>query len=268
MLFTNEHSNLKVYISLTSIFQKQDSLLQTLESIKNQSFNIDRCYIYLSEEPYLLDSGFSKKEITNLDLKNFLNKYSDIFELVWTDNIGPYRKLIPLLREKFNEDCVIITIDDDSTYDTNMISDYINEFLIHNCCIAGRCYTMSFDNIFNIRYDESKAEISKYLYNFHTGKGGVLYHPGFFTKTKKYLINQSLFQKECKTTDDIWFNFHRIANNVECKIVKNYCLKDITQNHSLFMNINHRIDNNTKESYNTNAMRATIKLLSDLGYKL
>lgn len=268
MLFTNEHSDLKVYVSLTSIFQKQDSLVQTLESIKSQKYQIDKCYIYLSEESYLIDEGFAEKKITNNNLKKFLDINSDIFEVVWTENIGSYRKLIPLLKAKMKENCIIITVDDDSTYDPNMINNYLDEFFIHDCCIAGRCYTMSFDNISKVTYDQSQKEIPKYLYNFHTGKGGVLYHPKFFSKTKKHIVNKKLFESNCKTADDVWFNFHRIANKIECKITKNYCIKDLTQNHSLFMNINHHIDKNTGESYNTNAMRSVVKTLFELGYKL
>ena len=33
--------------------------------------------------------------------------------IVYTANIGPHRKLLPLLRRVWREDCVIITLDDD-----------------------------------------------------------------------------------------------------------------------------------------------------------
>ena len=40
---------MKIYVSLTSIFQKQKHLLNTLHSISNQSLKPDKCFIYLSE---------------------------------------------------------------------------------------------------------------------------------------------------------------------------------------------------------------------------
>jgi hypothetical protein len=80
---------------VTSIFQRQDKLLKTLKSIINQTLLPNKCYIYLSTEPYLLDKGF-KDKIINIELSNFLNK-NNIFEICWCKNIGPYRKLLPLL---------------------------------------------------------------------------------------------------------------------------------------------------------------------------
>ena len=60
-----------VFISLTSIFKKQDSLLQTLHSIMKQTKLPDKIFLYLSEEPYILDTGFKDKKITNSNLLKF-----------------------------------------------------------------------------------------------------------------------------------------------------------------------------------------------------
>ena len=105
---------MKIYISLTSIFQNQNILLKTLKSIKEQTLKPNKCIIYLSEEPYLLDAGFKDKIINN-EL-NILLKENELFEITWCENIGPYRKLLPLLKKKYEEDCLIITIDDDTEY--------------------------------------------------------------------------------------------------------------------------------------------------------
>ncbi len=58
------------YISLTSIQQKQKELKKTLQTVLNQTLKVDKCYIYLSEEPYLLDKGFKNKKL-NDDLQQF-----------------------------------------------------------------------------------------------------------------------------------------------------------------------------------------------------
>ena len=42
---------------------------------------------------------------------------NDIFKVFWGNDIGPYGKLLPLLKKKWKEDCLIITLDDD-TYET------------------------------------------------------------------------------------------------------------------------------------------------------
>ena len=36
------------------------------------------------------------------------------FTIVYTDNLGPHRKLLPLLAKKWHEDCLIVTFDDEN----------------------------------------------------------------------------------------------------------------------------------------------------------
>ena len=67
-------------------------------------------YLFI-RKPYLLDKGFKDKYINN-ELKQFIDN-NPIFQIKWCENIGPYRKLFYLLKEKWNEDCLILTIDDD-----------------------------------------------------------------------------------------------------------------------------------------------------------
>lgn len=62
----------KIYVSVTSIFNNQEILLQTLTSIINQTKIPDNIFVYLSESPYMLDSGFKHKKITNKNLYSFL----------------------------------------------------------------------------------------------------------------------------------------------------------------------------------------------------
>jgi hypothetical protein len=250
-----------VFVSLTSIFKNQYILLKTLESIKLQTVKPNKCYIFLSEEPFLLDTGFPNKTITNIDLMNFI-KSNSMFEIRWGENEGPYRKLIPLLKEKWNDDCIIITLDDDTVYDNMLIENYINDYHKYDCCINYRGFTLKFNNLENINYNNKNTLIKLNLYNFFTGKGGVLYHPKFFknTKTNDLIFNKELYLKDFSKCDDIWFNFIRIANNVNCYIdTKQYMLKDNTNfDSSLYSkyNVNH----------NTKNIQKIIELLTNLGY--
>ena len=124
------------YISLTSIQQKQKELKKTLQSVLIQTLKVDKCYIYLSEEPYLLDKGFKDKKLDD-NLRQFISSHN-IFEIRWTKNTGPYRKLLPLLKEKFNEDCIILTIDDDIEFDKNLVKNLVTDYNKHKCCINYR----------------------------------------------------------------------------------------------------------------------------------
>jgi hypothetical protein len=65
---------MKVYVSLTSIFDNQNILLLTLMSIRNQTVIPDKCFIFLSEDEKFKDKGFPDKKITNPGLIYFLNQ--------------------------------------------------------------------------------------------------------------------------------------------------------------------------------------------------
>jgi hypothetical protein len=254
-------NNKPIYISLTSIFDNQYILLKTLISIKNQTLKPNKCYIYLSENKYLLDKGFKNKKITNIDLNNFIKTNKNLFCLKWVDNIGPYRKLLPLLKNKWNNDCLIITIDDDTEYDKYLIENLINDYYKYNCVINYRGFTLNFKNINDITYENRKFE-NLNLYNFATGKGGILYHPIFFHKTNNLIFNNKIYNKYCKTGDDIWFTFVRICNNINCYISdKKYMINDNTINeNALYYNYNKINNTNTKNIKNV------INILIKLGY--
>lgn len=250
---------MKVYVSITSIYDKQHELLLTLKSIASQTRKPDTCFIYLSEHPYLLDKGFPRKQL-HKDLQDFLNKNASLFVIKWTDNIGPYRKLLPLLKEKWNEDCLIITLDDDTEYNKSLVSDYVIDWTTHKCCIAYRGFTFNVgtppSSLQSITYENRKKLVNKYLFNFHTGKGGVVYHPSFFKRTGDLIFNRAVYRECCETGDDIWFNFIRIANNVDC-FVKNYqyMTKDYSSPFSLYDNFN------MKNKLNTVNIQKTINCL-------
>ena len=104
--------NIPLYVSVTSIHSHQEALIQTLKSIRTQSLLPNKCYIYLSTDSNLFDDGFPHEEITNHELNRLIENHSIFFEVIWTKDIGPYTKLIPILKDKWNEDCLIVTIDD------------------------------------------------------------------------------------------------------------------------------------------------------------
>lgn len=247
---------MNIYLSLTTISGNVRALAQTVRSIENQTIKPNQCYLYLSEDPYLLDNGFPKQNAPNIN--------SNIFEMKWVDNTGPYRKLLPLLADKINEDCVIITIDDDTVYSPTMIADYIAAYEKYNCVIAHRSYGMKFSDLKTIQYtDRTRNLTNPHLYNFHTGKGGVLYHPKFFQKSITHFFDQKIYQECCPAGDDIWFNFHRIANKVKCYIPQKLSfIKDCSTKYALWTNINSKNNNNSIH------MQKTVNKLLSLGYSL
>jgi len=253
--------SLPIYISLTSIFQNQDELLLTLKSILNQSLKPNAIYLYLSSEPYLLDKGFAEEKITNSSLLNYISTNHIIIK--WVKNIGPYRKLLPLLKDKWNEDCLIITVDDDTEYHKDLVNNLYNDYIKYGCVINYRGFTPSCTTIQTLQYNNnsrSKTIKNQYIYNFPTGKGGILYHPKFFHKTGDIIFNEDYFNKACPTNDDIWFCLLRIYNKIDCYIDnKPYMVKDNT-NAEFALCVNY----NNKDNLNNKYIKNCIDLFSKL----
>ena len=111
-----------VYISLTTIFRNQEKAYLAIQSILNQTKKPDKIFLYLSEDKSFFDEGFKNKKITNENLLDLVNRNK--IDIIWGKDIGPYGKLLPLLKQKWEEDCIIITIDDDSVYSNNLIENH------------------------------------------------------------------------------------------------------------------------------------------------
>jgi len=266
----------KVYISITSIAQQQRMLYDTLKSIKSQSVLPDKCYVYLSQEPYLLDTGFNDNNITDSHLLELINQNTDLFSIVWVENTGPYRKLLNLLHDKWDEDCVIITIDDDTVYHQDFIKDMIGDYKAAGCCIGNRCWYLPVGRSHEMSYQHTTPKRDVDIFNFHTGKGGVLYHPSYFRKTKDLIFEKSIYIDFCATTDDIWFNLLRMANEVSCAVGSrqfppvrgkrngSYMTRDLCVGpggkFALYRNYNMRNNRNTVN------IRKTVNKLIELGY--
>lgn len=249
-----------VYVSLTSIFQNQDILLHTLKSIKDQTHPPNQIFLYLSEEPYLLDKGFRNRKITNMNLSTFLKNNEKYISVIWVHNIGSYRKLIPILRQKWDEKCIIITIDDDTVYEKRLIHNLVSDYNKHKCVVGYRGFTPKFDNFHNFCYKKHSTLEKQSLYNFLTGKGGILYTPEFFHETKDLIFNREIFLHTCNAQDDIWFYIVRVLNKIECCIFhKKYMRRDIGRK-GLYITINSKNDKNTV------AFKNTIQKLKELDY--
>jgi hypothetical protein len=215
----------------------------------------------LSEEPYLQDTGFENRLLTDTRLIDFLNVNSDKFEIKWVENTGPYRKILNLLKEKFEEDCLILYIDDDVIYEKNYLKRVLDNFNANNCCINCRGFTFELST--NWTYRDRKNLIPKHLYNFVTGKGGVLLKPIYFKKTKEVMFNNNLIRELSPFNEDIWMTFMRICNEVEC-YVDNYQFFD--EELSLIGNRPRSLYDNYNKEWNNFYINKTINKLIELGY--
>ena len=221
---------MKVNVCLTSIYDNLGILEPCLFSLCRQTRAPDKIVLCLSTEPYLLDKGFP-----NFDIPNWLKELP--IEILWTENTGPFRKLLPLLERLWNSDEIIITVDDDTVYNRNLVETMVAEYEKTGCCIACRC-TYSGDPLTN-EYTSGKA-LLRHVYNYHTGKGAVLYHPSMFKRVGATDVFDKAYMELCPTADDHWFNLWRMYNGVECVALKfKYMMHENTNKElSLYHNFN------------------------------
>lgn len=122
--------------------------------------------------------------------------------------------------------------------------------------------SISFDKLENFDYLKQDKLQHLSLYNFFTGKGGILYKPQFFHKTHDLIFNSNIYLSTCHTGDDIWFYIVRLLNNVKGYIGnKKWEVEDLTLS-GLYVTFN--VHNNN----NTSLFKNTFEKLKDLEYKI
>jgi hypothetical protein len=197
-----------VYISLTTIFQRQRQCAQAIQSLLQQTLAPKKIYLFVSDKPYLLDKGI-RQYCLDPSLTELTLKYPQL-EVEWVENEGPYRKLLPALKKLWQrENTLILTCDDDVVYKKTFVETAVKLWKEKKCCIGfeGSQILPSFE--YN-RFPSGKG--TQNLWNLATGVGGILYDPKWFS-------NKEIFKwKEFPYNDDLWFTAWRIAANIECYI--------------------------------------------------
>lgn len=213
-----------VYVSLTTIHNRIYGLYETIESIVEGTMLPDHIYIFLSKEPYLLDHGVTM-EFVQSEFKN-LNKLLLDFpyiSIIFTENIGPHRKLLPLLAQKWEEDCVIVTVDDHEIYTKSMLSTLLTYYNATNreavvalrarrmglCTDAPPWRVSPYTSKGKGLWPESSPAIREML-SLPTGTGGVLYRPKFFHP----IVFDRRFLNLTHTGDDLMFRLATMAKGV------------------------------------------------------
>lgn len=177
-----------IVISLTTIKSRIANLNQIIKSILDQYTLPDVISIYYSKEKHLFDEGCDDIDINNLrcsiDNLLVLSKKDVIVKITQTTNIGSYRKIIPALREYPNS--IIITIDDDEIFDSDLVKILYNAYLEHKCVIASVARIVDLNSWTNMNdtIDYYKLIFSTnkpYMNLLPEGYGAILYNSDMFS---------------------------------------------------------------------------------------
>lgn len=182
----------ELIVSLTSYPPRFPALAATLVPLLVQSVKPDRLILWVAYGDLdLLPSRVRRLTSRGLEIRT-------------TEDIGPYKKIIPTLRV-FSH-AFIATADDDAYYDRSWLRDLVSGWEgRNNQIVFHRGHRIQLDDSGRPRpYRDWNPCISgpqESIHNFPTGVGGVLYPPGSLDAD---VLDQETFMALCPKADDLW----------------------------------------------------------------
>lgn len=198
-----------IIVSMTTTSARIAGLDANLRRILTGNRPPDRLVLNLGLGPSQLGCQ-GIKEIPQ-ELRDLAEAHKQL-EFRHTKNLGPGTKLLPTLREQWdNEDQIIVTADDDVLYPPywlNRLLHYARQFPDALLCYTARAIrpTKPYEDWPLIRRNRTQRVTRPHWNYLPRGHDGVLYRPRFFQK-RVFDITQML--RRCPSNDDIWFTARR-----------------------------------------------------------
>jgi len=195
-----------VYVCLTTIRDRIKYVAETVRSILRGDVLPTQIYVMISKEPFMKDKGIENSAIPKslIDLAD-----TKPVTIVYTENIGPHRKLLPILAKYWKDDCVIVTVDDDVIYHRSTLAELIKYYILsgRDSVIAlrshriGLCASNQALKVSDYKNWPLVSHGIREMLQLPTGTGGILYRPDFFHP----IVFDKKFLAITSTGDDIAF---------------------------------------------------------------
>lgn len=204
----------KVIVSLTSFPARINRVYIAIESILRQKNKPDMIILWLSREQ------FNTKESLPKNLLR-LEKRGLTIEIVEGD-LKSHKKYFYTLK-KFPES-VMVTIDDDIIYPSNMISELLDLHRKYpNAVIARYATRICSKNNVILPY---KTWLNYYYqnepeYNIFFGSGGGTLFPPY--SLPEVTLNEDIFTSLCFSADDVWLNAMCRINKIKVMKTRHSC---------------------------------------------
>lgn len=203
-----------IVVSLTTYDKRLKQVYLTIESIMQQSVKPNRIILWL-------DYSFKNKKLPQFLIKQ-MNRG---LEVKFCEDLKSYKKLIPALVEYPSD--AIITMDDDTFYNPNIIENLVSEAHLGQYVFFNRGHYMKMrqNNLTPyLKWETNTQNTSPSRHSFPTGIGGVLYLPNTFSPE---VLNDSIFMNICPKADDVWFKAMSLYNGVLSKKVETFNVRGI-----------------------------------------
>ena len=194
----------KLVLSLTSYTPRFTSLEPTLKCLLSQTVKPDHVILWVAGDSVL------PKGVLALTARGL--------EIRYTQDVGPYTKLVPALAE--NPDAFIVTADDDTYYPPDWLETLVAEWDGRfDRILCHRAHRMRFDPDGTLRsYQDWQRNIRGPVEETHIlplGVGGVLYPPHALLHPD--VLDRSCFLRLSPGADDLWFYWMARKNGATFK---------------------------------------------------
>lgn len=200
-----------VLVSLTSYPPRFSKLHLTLRCLLTQALSPQKVILWIAHED---------KDQLPSKVKDLQTEFSH-FSIEFCDDLGSYKKLVPVLQSQQYKDDIVVTADDDCFYPRNWLLNLVNNWSGNNNeILAYRTHAITFESekvpstYSQWRLCVESPKESDEL--FATGCGGILYPPKSLALET---INSNVFLELCSNADDVWFFWMAKLNNSKiCKV--------------------------------------------------
>lgn len=193
-----------ISVNLTTTSSRLGLCSATIWSLIHQTQKPDKIFLWISQEAYLSDKGIN----TIPDWVDELNSISNIIEVKFVENTGPYRKIINALKLSNHSD-ILVYVDDDVIYGNMWLETLLHAFYEgkSKLAIASRVRVVR-KNIFGVLQSYSQYRVCKKPIKFSndyiiTGVGGCILTKSMISES---LINNDDYIFLAPKTDDIWIS--------------------------------------------------------------
>lgn len=215
--FLSQH---KVYVSMTSSPKRMSKIVLVLKSLNLDL--VEKVFISIPEK-------FRDREsyVIPDELRNFANGKVEILQ--GGEDLGPIMKLLPSVRrarELGDDNAIVITVDDDTGYDANLIAQLIKNAILYDAVVGSKGINVDNWNIDGSLWPEKTTRVPG-CYSGHDfsycdvleGYGGVAYPVKFIDVEK--LTTLSKLNRACKMSDDIVIPFGLAMDGVPRGLMTN-----------------------------------------------
>jgi hypothetical protein len=219
--------NQRIVVTCTTLPDRYDTLIKTLKSMHEQDCYIDQIYVTIPYKAKRLNKIYPEPPADIINLCKIIRIKKDY---------GPLSKIYGALHQEYDNDTIIISIDDDCLYPSNLISHLVKLSINHPDVVICGTGALIGHGILMASIHSTLQDMKNL--NFYSGFripnegrcvdvihgfAGVLYKRCFFPKHKKLktLFNLPFINHDVFCHDDLIISGYLRQRGIKLKTFKN-----------------------------------------------